>query len=161
MAAAPCPSHTAMVRSFTQDRLTAMSISLPKATAASAGDAVRVHYDDASALTLLDDEAFSALRAAFERAPDDLTVLRHLVDAALLTARFVDALSLCAAWDELSPNRAMPYRGTIEALVEATASGHFTENGARSILRCASTVRREHQARLVEAQIKPSPWRQT
>ena len=145
-----------MVRSFTQDRLTAMSVPLPKA--ASLGNAVHARYDDASATTLLDeaDEAFDALQAAFERAPDDLTVLRRLIDAALLTARFADALSLCAAWDELSPNRAMPYRGTIEALVEATASGHFTQNGARNILRCASTVRRERQARLIEAQVKPS-----
>ena len=50
----------------------------------------------------------------------------------------------------------MPHRGTIEALVEATARGLFTENGARSILRCASTVRRVRQARLVEAHVKPS-----
>ena len=134
-----------------------MPVLLPKVSAALLGDAVRAS-DDASALTLLDeaDEAFDALQAAFERTPGNLTVLRRLIDAAVFAAHFADALSLCATWDELSPNSPMPHRGTIEALVEATASGHFTENGARSILRCASTVRRDHQARLVEAQIKPS-----
>ena len=119
MAADPCPSHTAMVRLLTQDRLTAMSVSLSKATAVPLGDAVHARYDDASALTLLDeaDEAFDALQAAFERAPDNLTVLRRLTDAALLAGRFADALSLCATWDKLSPDSAMPHRGTIEALV--------------------------------------------
>ena len=135
-----------------------MSVLLPKVSAALLGDAVRASDDDESALTLLDeaDEAFDALQAAFERAPDDLTVLRRLIDAALLGARFADALSLCATWDELSPDSPMLHRGTIEALVEATASGHFTENGARSILRCASTVRRDHQAQVVEAHVKPA-----
>ena len=122
------------------------------------GDPVLALYDYASSMTFLGeaDEAFDALQAAFDRAPDNLTVLRRLIEAAIFAARFTDARSLCATWDKLSPASAMPHRGILEAVVEATASGHFTENGARNILRCASTVRRERQARLIEAQVKPS-----
>ena len=122
------------------------------------GDPVVGHCDYAASLTFLglNDEAFDAVQTAFERAPDNLTVLRRLIDAALSTARFSHARSLCATWHKLSPVVGMPHRGIIEALVEATTRGHFTENGARSILLCASTVRRDHRARLVQMGVKPS-----
>ena len=121
------------------------------------GDPAPVLCDYADSLTFLGqiDDAFDAAQAAFERVPDDLTVLRRLIVAALSAGRFGHALTLRETWEKLSPADDMPHREILEQLAEAAASGQFTENGVRSFLRCAATVRRDHRMRLASISIEP------
>ena len=96
------------------------------------------------------------LNRAFPPWEGRCSTLRRLIEAALSAGRFGHALALRETWDKLSPASDMPHRGIIEALAEAIASGHFTENGARSILRCAATLRCDHRVRLESMSIEPS-----
>ena len=123
------------------------------------GDPVLARYDYASALTFLGhaDEAFDALQAAFDRAPDNLTVLRRLIEATLFAARFTNALSLCAVWDKLSPAKghaaSRDHRSTGGSL--GTRSFHRERRPEHPTLRFHRETG-SRQARLVEAHVKPS-----
>ena len=121
-------------------------------------DSVFARCDYADSLTLVGEigEAFEVAREASSRAPDNPTVLRHAIEAAVQNARFREAQKLCERWSQLSPQESVPLQPDIAALVEAVERGVFTETGARGALRSASGLRGDAHIRCVGFSIQPS-----
>lgn len=121
-------------------------------------DSAFTRCDYSSSLTLVGeiDEAFEIAREARTRAPDDLMVLRHAIEAAVQGAQFREAQTLCDRWSKLSPHKAMPLQPGIAALTAAVEHGAFTEAGARDALRSAAAIRRDAHIRCSGFSIQPS-----
>ena len=121
-------------------------------------DTAFTRCDCSTSLTLVGeiDKAFEIAREAQTRAPDDLMVLRHAIEAAVQDAQFRKAQTLCDGWSRLSPQKAMPLQPGIAALAKAVEHGAFTEAGARDALRSAVTIRRDARIRCSGFSVQPS-----
>ena len=121
-------------------------------------DSAFTRCDYSSSLTLVGeiDKAFEIAREAQIRAPDDLMVLRHAIEATVQDAQFREAQTLCDRWSRLSPQKAMPLQPGIAALARAVEHGAFTESGARDALRSAAAIRRDARIRHSGFSIQPS-----
>ncbi len=100
----------------------------------------RIDFANSLALVGLIDEAYDVALGAFECAPDDLLVLRLLIDVALLSGRLRDAQRYVSRWRKLSPKEDAPHAEHIESLRVALDQGLFSESGVRGILRVAAAT---------------------
>ena len=140
--------------------------------AAVRGDAalVRKHYGialgmDRSAVTWFNysmslaavDEHAKALAVAHEGLevhPDDAGLTDRAAEAALESARFLEAEMLCRRRERLNAEGACRWRAEVRQLSTAVASGTMTEAGAAAVIELMTKVQREAGAKTVGLEIR-------
>ena len=127
-------------------------------SAISLGDPVLSRWGYSTALLLVGEteESYEVARDAWRRAPDNLSLLDELIATAVHSARFQEAQELCDHRRKLAPKGDLPLDPVIQELVKAVQQGHFSEEGAREILRAADLMRRDAQIRPNGVKITPS-----
>ena len=127
-------------------------------SAISLGDPVMSRWRYSTALFLVGEteESYEAVCDAWQRAPDNLDLLDELIATAVRCARFQEAQELCDHRRKLAPKGDLPLAPVIQELVRAVQQGHFSEEGARDVLRAADSLRRDVRIRPNGVIVTPS-----
>ena len=127
-------------------------------SAISLGDPVSNRWDYSTALSIVGEteESYQMALSAWKRAPDNLSLLGHLIQTALHTARFGKAQAYCERGHKLAPKLDFPFAGVVTELAQAVRHGEFSEEGARVVLRVADSMRSDARIRLDRLTIVPS-----
>lgn len=127
-------------------------------SAISLGDPVLSRWDYSMSLFLVGEieESYEMARDAWQRAPDNLSVLDHLIVSALHAARFEEAQVLCDRGRKLAPKRDLPLAIVVGELAKAVRQGEFSEEGARETLQAADSLRSDARIRPNGAIVVPS-----
>ena len=120
-------------------------------SALSLSDSAVNRWDYSTALFLVGEteQSYEMARDAWQRAPDDLSLLDNLIVSAVHAARFSEAQEFCDRGRKLAPKRDLPLASEIGELAKAVRQGEFSEEGARETLRAADSIRSN-------ARIRPS-----
>lgn len=127
-------------------------------SAISLGDPALSRWDYSTSLFLVGEvkESYEIAHDAWQKAPDNLSLLDDLIASALHVARFGEAQALGDRRRKLAPNRDLPLAGVITELAKAVRRGEFSEDGARQALQSADTIRSEARVRPSTMTIVPS-----
>ena len=127
-------------------------------SAISLGDPVRSRRDYSTSLFLVGEieESYKMARDSWQKAPDNLSLLDHLIASAVHAARFGEAQEFCSRRRKLAPKRDLPLGSVVGDLAQAVRQGEFSEEGAREALRTADSLRSDARIRPNGAIVVPS-----
>ena len=142
MAADPGEAHTvlgavAALEGRTDDVRTHFRIAVQQS-----GNSADVYRNYSIALMSLGEliEALETAKQAFRRAPDDRSVLEHLISAALESGHFREARTLRDQFDRLSPERPLPDESLAVMLGDAVEREVFREKSVQKLLQVVHEI---------------------
>lgn len=126
--------------------------------AISLSDSALNRWDYSTALFLVGEteESYEMVRDAWQRAPDDLSLLNSLIVGAVHAARFREAQEFCERGRKLAPKHDLPLASVVAELAQAVREGEFSEEGAREALRTADSLRSDARIRPNGVVVVPS-----
>ena len=98
--------------------------------------------------------AFRIGREAFEQAPGDARVLRHLIGVAVEAGYFRYARDLCWHWRDVFPEEEVPCERAVADVVAALERDAFPERDARTALRIAHAERGAAKLRMTRSVVR-------
>ena len=127
-------------------------------SAISLGDPALSRWDYSTSLFLVGEvgESYEIVHDAWQEAPDNLSLLDHLIASAVHAARFGEAQEFCSRRRKLAPKRDLPLGSVVGDLAQAVRQGEFSEEGAREALRTADSLRSDARIRPNGAIVVPS-----